>query len=112
MSVTFRLEKTKSFSSPYEELFGICEKALSSLGLQISRTNQSEGIIEAQKPSRWPFKSKERISLKVGHDSRVQVIAQMDPNKALSSEGLVIDRFFSAVRELIQIRTTHKEGGI
>ncbi len=108
----FRLEKTKSFSAPYDELFQICEKAVSSLGLQISRMNQSEGIIEAQKPSRWPFRSKERLSLRIGHDSRVQVIAQIDPNKALSSEGLVIDRFFSAVREMIDTGTTHKKGGI
>ena len=112
MSVMFRLEKTKSFSAPYEELFQICEKALSSLDLQISRTNQSEGIIEAQKASRWPFRSKERISLRIGNDSRVQVIAQIDPNRALSSEGLVIDRFFRTVVELIRTGTTHKEGGI
>jgi len=103
--VLFRLEKTKSFPVCYEELFQICEKALSFLGLQISSTDKSEGIIEARKPSHWPFRSKERISLRVGHDSRVEVVAQIDPNKAVSSEGLVVDRFFSAVRELVQSRT-------
>ncbi len=67
--------------------------------------DKSEGIIEARKPSRWPFRSRERISLRVGYDSSVEVVAQIDPNKAVSSEELVVDRFFSAVRELIQSST-------
>jgi len=99
--VLFRLEKTKWFPVHYEELFQICKEALSFLGFEIDRMDQVEGIIEARKPSHWPFRSKERFTLRVGHDSRVEVIAQIDPNKAVSPEGLVVDRFFSAVWELI-----------
>jgi len=99
--VLFRLEKTKSFPVPYEELFQICEEAVSSLSFEISRMDRAEGIIEARKPSHWPFRSKERIRLRVGHDSRVEIIAQIDPNKAVSPEGLIVDRFFGAVWELI-----------
>jgi hypothetical protein len=104
MSVLFSVEKRKSFTLPYDELFLICEKALLSLGLQVSHVEQSSGVIQARKPSTWPFKSKETISLTVGRDSKVVAIAKMDMVKALTSEGLIVDKFFDAVNMSIQSR--------
>jgi hypothetical protein len=102
MSVLFTVEKRKSFKVPFEELFTICEKALRSLGLQVSEVEQSSGVILARKPSTWPFKPKEIISVTVGHDSKVVVIAKIDMGKAVSGEALIIDKFFDAVYESIQ----------
>jgi hypothetical protein len=102
MSVLLSLEKAKSFPVPHGELFRLCETALRSLGLEITQANESSGIIQAQKPSTWPFKSRERISLSLTTDSRVVAVAKVDMDKALAEGDLVIDRFFKAVRELIQ----------
>ncbi len=101
MSVLFSVEKRKSFKVPFDELFPICEKALLSLGLQVSHVEQSSGVIQARKPGTWPFKSKETVSLTVGRDSRVVVIAKIDMSKALTSDALIIDKFFEAVNESI-----------
>jgi hypothetical protein len=101
MSVLLSLEKGKFFSAPYEELFFMCEKALCSLGLEINRLDQSSGIIEARRRSTWPFKSKEQISLIVRRDSRVVAVAKIDMNKAMSSDNLIIDRFFTALSALM-----------
>jgi hypothetical protein len=104
MSVLLSVEKRKSFTPPYDELFLICEKALLSLGLQVNHAEQSSGVIQARKPSTWPFKSKETISLTVGRDSKVVVIAKIDMDKALAAEALIIDKFFDAVYESVQRR--------
>jgi hypothetical protein len=101
MSVLFSVEKRKSFKVPFDELFPICEKALLSLGLQVSHLEQSSGVIEARRPGTWPFKSKETVSVTVELDSRVVVIAKIDMGKALAAEALVIDQFFDAVNESI-----------
>jgi hypothetical protein len=101
MSVLFTVEKRKSFKVPFEELFPICEKALFSLGLQVSHVEQSSGVMQALKPSKWPFKPKEIISVTVGHDSKVVVIAKIDMGKAVTGEALIIDKFFDAVYESI-----------
>ncbi len=101
MSVLLSIEKGKSFSVPFDELFRICEAALHSLGLEITATEESSGIIEARKPSTWPFRSKEKISLSLTRDSRVVAVAKVDMDKAVSSGDLIVDRFFDAVRELV-----------
>jgi|WetSurMetagenome_2_1015567.scaffolds.fasta_scaffold250372_2 hypothetical protein len=105
MSVLFSLEKRKSFSVSYEELFLICETAIRSLNLEVIRADQSAGVIEARRPSKWPFKSREQIALAVGLDSKVVAITKIDPNKLLSKEDLITERFFVAVRQLIQSST-------
>ncbi len=102
MSLLFSVEKRKSFKVPFDELFPICEKALLSLGLQVSEVEQSSGVIRARKPSTWPFKSKETISLTVGRDSKVAAIAKIDMGKAIATDALIVDRFFDAVHECIQ----------
>ena len=102
MSVLFTVEKRKSFKIPFEGLFPICEKALLSLGLQVDHVDESSGVIRARKPSTWPFKSKETVSVTVGHDSKVVVIAKIDMSKAASGEALITDKFFDAVYESIQ----------
>ncbi len=104
MSALFSVEKRKSYKVPFDELFLICEQALLSLGLQVSEVVQSSGVILARKPSTWPFKSKETISLTVGRDSKVVAIAKIDMGKALAAEALSIDKFFDAVNESIQRR--------
>ncbi len=63
---------------------------------------QSSGIIQARKPSTWPFKSKETVSVTVGRDSKVVIIAKIDMVKAVASEVLIVDKFFDAVYESIQ----------
>jgi hypothetical protein len=108
MSVLLSLEKRKSFKVAFDDLFPICEKALLSLGLQVSGMEQSSGIIQARKPGTWPFKSKETVSVTVGRDSRVVVIAKIDMGKALAAEALIIDQFFDAVNEsIVQLLQTH-----
>ncbi len=102
MSVLLSLEKAKSFPVPPGELFRLCETALRSLGLEITQANESLGIIQARKPSTWPFKSREGISLSLAIDSRVVAVAKIDMDKALAEGDLIIDKFFKAVRELIQ----------
>jgi hypothetical protein len=104
MPLLFSIEKRKSINVPFDQLFLICEKALLSLGLQVSHVEQSSGVIQARKPSTWPFKSKETISLTVGRDSKVVAIAKIDMDKALAAEALIIDKFFDAVHESIQRR--------
>ena len=101
MSILLSIEKGKSFSVPYDDLFRFCEAALRSLGLEITRTEESSGIIEARKPSTWPFKSKEKMSLSLTRDSRVVAVAKVDMDKAVSSGDLIVDSFFDAVRELV-----------
>jgi hypothetical protein len=104
MSVLFCFEKRKLFKAPFEELFPTCEKALLSLGLQIDHVDESSGVIQARKPSAWPFKSNETVSLTVGRDSGVVVIAKIDMVKAVTTEALIIDKFFDALNESIQSR--------
>jgi hypothetical protein len=104
MSVLLCFEKRKSFKIPFEELFPICEKALLSLGLQVDHVEESSGVIEARKPSTWPFKSKETFSLSVGRDSKVVAIAKIDMVKATTTEPLIVDKFFDAVNESIRTR--------
>jgi hypothetical protein len=104
VSVLFSIEKRKSFKVPFDELFLICEKALLSLGLQVSDVAQSSGIILARKPSTWPFKSKETVTVTVGRDSKVVAIAKVDMGKTLAAEALIIDKFFDAVNASIQRR--------
>jgi hypothetical protein len=100
MSALFSFEKRKSFQVPFDKLFLICEKALRSLGLEIGDVEQSSGVILAQKPSKWPFRSKEIVSVNVGCDSKVVVIAKIDMGKAVIGESLIIDKFFDALNEL------------
>jgi hypothetical protein len=102
MTVLLSVEKRKSFKIPFEELFMICEKALLSLDLQVSHVEQSSGFIQARKPSTWPFKSKDTVSVTVGRDSKVVAVAKIDMGKALTAEALIIDKFFEAVNECIQ----------
>jgi hypothetical protein len=104
LTVLLSIEKGKSFAFPPDELLRICEAALRTLGLEITEISESSGIIEAQKPSTWPFKSKEKISLSVTSDSRVVAVAKVDMEKAVSSGDLIVDRFFEAVKGLIQNR--------
>ena len=104
MSVLLSVEKRKSFTLPYDELFLICEQALLSLGLEVSELEQSSGAILARKPSTWPFKSKETVSVTVGRDSKVVAVAKIDVGKSLAAESLIVDKFFDAVNESIQRR--------
>ncbi len=102
MSVLFSVEKRKLFQVPFEELFPICEKALLSLGLQVSEVERSSGVILAQKPSKWPFRSKEIVSVTVGRDSKVVALAKINMGKTVTPQPLIIDKFFDAVYESIQ----------
>ena len=101
MSVILSIEKRKRFAVPYERLFGACERAMNSLDLEPAHADQSSGVIEARKKSTWPFKSKEGLFLTVGRDSRVVAVAKIDMNKSAAS-GDLLDRFFAAVRELLE----------
>ena len=101
MSVLLSIEKRKSFSVPYDQLLKLCETALRSLGLEIASMSESSGIVEAVKPSIWPFKSKEKISLTITTDSRVVAVAKIDMAKAASSGGLIVDRFFDTLKGLM-----------
>jgi hypothetical protein len=105
MSVLFNFEKRQTFSISYEELFLICEKAIRSLNLEIIRADQSAGNIEARSSGTWPFKAKEQIALTVGRDSKVVAVTKIDPSKLVSTEDLIIERFFAAVRELVRSST-------
>lgn len=101
VSVLLNIEKRKSFLVPHEQLLQLCEIALRSLGLEITNKIESSGIIEAEKPTIWPFKSKEKISLTVTTDSKVVAVAKTDMRKAAASGGLIIDRFFDIVKRLM-----------
>ena len=101
MSALLSIEKGKSFSVPYDELFRVCEAAVRSLGLEITRAEEASGVIEARKPSTWPFRSKEKISLSLTRDSRVVAVAKVDMGKAVSTGDLIVDRFFNALRQLV-----------
>ncbi len=101
MSALLSIEKAKSFSVPYDQLLRLCETALRSLGLKITHVNEASGIIEAVKPSIWPFKPKEKISLTVTTHSRVVAIAKTDMRKAASSGDLIVDRFFETLKGLM-----------
>ena len=104
MSALFTLEKRKTFKVAFDELFLICEKALHSLGLQVSQVGESSGVMLALKPGTWPFKPKEIVSVTVGRDSKVVVIAKIDLGKAVTTEALIVDKFLDAVYESIQRR--------
>jgi hypothetical protein len=102
VSVLLSIEKRKSFSVPYDLLIKLCETALQSLGLEITHISESSGLIEAAKPSIWPFKPKKKISLTVTTDSKVVAVAKIDMAKAASSGDLIVDRFFETLKGLIQ----------
>jgi hypothetical protein len=104
MSPLLSIEKGRSFSIPYDELFLICQEALRSMGLEIARTDDMLGVIEARKPSRWLVKSQEQISLTVRRDSRVVVVAKMDMQKAVSGGSLITENFFDALQKLVADR--------
>ena len=104
MAVLLNIEKAKSFAVPREELFKICEAAVGALGLTISRMETESGTIEALKPARWPFRSKERISLTITPDSRIVAIAKVDMGKAVSSGDVIVHRFFDEVKRLVEAR--------
>jgi len=104
MSALFTLEKRKTFKVAFDELFLICEKALHSLGLQVSQVEESSGVMLALKPGTWSFKPKEIVSVTVGRDSKVVVIAKIDLGKAVTTEALIVDKFLDAVYESIQRR--------
>jgi hypothetical protein len=101
VSVILSIEKRKRYSAPYETLFRACARAASSLDLQPGKVDESSGVIEARKKSTWPFKSKEGLFLTVGRDCRVVAIAKIDMNK-VAAQGDLLDRFFTAVGELLE----------
>lgn len=104
MSAILSIEKRKRFPVPYERLFQACQEAVNSLDLEPGRVDQPSGIIEARKKSTWLFKSKEGLFLTVEPDSRVVAVAKFDMNKVAQS-GDLLDRFFSALREILDSDT-------
>ena len=80
----------------------MCEVALRSVGLEITRTDHSLGFIEARKPSRWLIRSEEQISLTVRRDSRVVAVAKISMKKAAVGGELITEKFFHALEKLIK----------
>lgn len=102
MSTTWSFEKRKSFSVPYEEIFRKCEHALKALNLNVTASDESSGLIEAEKPAKWPFKSDQRISITVHRDSKVTAIGKLNIGllnlNALSDQDPITEKFFEALK--------------
>ena len=105
MSTKWRFEKSISFPIPSEKLFRSCELALISLNLKITRLDESSGIIEAERPVTWPFKSDQQISVTVRSDGKVTAIGKMDLGRKmltnLSGGDLITDKFFQNLRDML-----------
>ena len=105
MTTQWIFEKRKSFSVPYEDLFPKCALAIRAINLRITLVDESLGLIEAEKPARWPFKSDQRISITVHRDSKVTAIGKLNLGlrglSNLSDKDLVTDKFFGALKGIL-----------
>ncbi|HMK33811.1 MAG TPA: hypothetical protein VK463_02005 [Desulfomonilaceae bacterium] len=108
MGSKWSFERLKSFRDvPYDELFSKCVQALQVHHLEISRSDESLGIIEAKKPGKWPLKSGQAMFVTVRRDSKVSVIEKLDMGTGLlglklSADDMLTDKFFNSLRELVQ----------
>jgi hypothetical protein len=105
MTTTWIFEKRKSFSVPYEELFRKCALAIGAINLKITAVDESLGLIEAEKPPRWPFKSHQQISVTVHRNSKVTAIGKLELGLRvltnLSDKELVTDKFFQTLQDIL-----------
>jgi hypothetical protein len=105
MGIKWSIEKSRSFSMPYEELFRSCERALMAMNLKITLMDELSGVIEAEKPAKWPFKSDRRISVTVRSDGRVKAVGKLDLGRRsltdLSGDDLITEHFFQNMRDLL-----------
>ncbi|MGO9119472.1 MAG: hypothetical protein ACLQPD_17920 [Desulfomonilaceae bacterium] len=105
MATKLSFEKSRSFSIPYEKLFRSCERALIAMNLKITRLDETSGVIEAEKPVSWPFKSDRQISVAVRSDGRVKAIGKLRMGRRtltnLSAEDLITEKFFESLQNMI-----------
>lgn len=105
MGAKFSFEKIKSFSSiPYSELFRKCEQVIQELSLKITRSDESSGIIEAKKPSCWPFKSGQEILVTVQRNSKVKTVEKVDLGSGIlggnaSPKDLITEKLFDMLKQ-------------
>ncbi len=105
MATKLSFEKNRSFSIPYERLFRSCERTLIAMNLKITRLDEPSGVIEAEKPVGWPFKSARQISVAVRSDGRVTAIGKLRmgrrPLTNSSAEDLITEKFFQSIQNMI-----------
>ncbi len=105
MGAKFSIEKIKSFSpTPYAELFRKCGQILQELNLKITQSDESSGIIEAKKPSLWPFKSGREIQVTVQQNSKVKIVEKIDLGSGVlggkvSPKNLITEKFFDMLKQ-------------
>jgi hypothetical protein len=106
MGATWSFEKIKSFPDiPDEELFRRFQGALRSLGLEITRLDESSGLIEAKRRSRWPFKSGQEVSVTVRSNSKVTVIEKLSMGSSLlggsaSTDDMITEKLLKIVKDM------------
>jgi hypothetical protein len=114
MAAKWSFEKSRSFTVPYEQLLQCCEQALSVMSPKITRLDESSGVIEAEKPVSWPFKSDQQISVTVRSDCKVTAIGRLDLNARmltnLSAEDLITEKFFQTLQDMIRETTAMQPG--
>ena len=105
MAVKWSFEKSRSFSIPFEKLFRSCERALIAMNLKITLLDEASGVIEAEKPVRWPFKSDQQISVTVRSDCKVTAIGKVDLGRRmltnLSAGDVITEKFFQSLQDII-----------
>ena len=79
------------------------------MNLKITRLDETSGVIEAEKPVSWPFKSDRQISVAVRSDGRVKAIGKLRMGRRtltnLSAEDLITEEFFESLQNMIQGKT-------
>ena len=105
MATKWSFEKSRSFAIPYEKLFRICEQALIAMNLKITRLDELSGVIQAEKPASWPFKSDQQVSVTIRSDGKVTAIGKLHLGRRmltdLSAENLITDKFFQSLQDMI-----------
>ena len=105
MATKWSFEKSRSFAIPYQKLFRSCEQALIAMNLKITRLDELSGVIEAEKPASWPFKSDQQVSVTIRSDGKVTAIGKLHLGRRmltdLSAENLITEKFFQSLQDMI-----------
>ena len=75
------------------------------MNLKITRLDEPSGVIEAEKPASWPFKSDRQISVTVRSDGRGDSNRQASMGRrtltTLSPEDLLTEEFFQVLKDML-----------
>ena len=75
------------------------------MNLKITRLDERSGVVEAEKPASWSFKSDQQVSVKIRSDGKVTDIGKLHLGRRmptnLSADNLITENFFQSLQDMI-----------